>query len=478
VKGKNMPPLIRIIEMIKTTLGPKGYRDQGDDMAPYLADWRGKGSGKAAIVLLPADTAEVSSIVQACAANNIPMVPQGGNTGLVQGAVPTEAGDEVIINLSRMNKIEEIDLVNSSLVCQAGATLKSVQDAAIDVNRLFPLSIGSEGTCQIGGNLSTNAGGIHVMRYGMARELVLDIEAVLPNGDIYDGIRGLRKDNTGYNLNQLLIGAEGTLGIITKASLKLYPLPKYRRTMMLAFEGVEDSLEALRHLKDHLGDALTAYEILPDKFGLETVLEHIPGTRSPFKARHNWYAIIDCWASATSFADKAAVVEPLEVLLEKAVIRDAVIAESEAQSAQMWKLREVFADALKHDGSLYAFDVSVPISSIPVFIEKVDVATAKILPNMRNTAFGHAGDGNVHYNLGTPAAGNADDVARNYTALSKAVHDVADSLGGSISAEHGIGRLKAHELPHYKSVVALALMKSIKAAIDPKNIMNPGRIFE
>lgn len=465
-----------VIDQIKEAVGPKGYTEDIRVMAPYLADWRGNFNGAAPIVVLPKSTAEVSAVVKICAAAGIAMVPQGGNTGLVRGGIPTEAGDQIVINLSRMNKVLDVDARSFTLKTEAGATLQSIQEAASEADRLFPLSLAAEGSCQIGGNIGTNAGGIHVMRYGNTRDLVLGLEVVLPNGDIWDGQTALRKDNTGYDLKQLFIGAEGSLGIVTGAVLKLFPAPKAIETAFIGCASAEDALSMLARFREVRGDHLTAFEIFPRQ-GLELVLKNIPGTRDPLAEEHPWYALVEFWAANAEEPLKDAMEAMLAELLEAGLGSDAAIPATIEQRNALWKLRESFAEALRAEGAGFACDVSVPVASIPEFIARADAAVEALLPGAITVGFGHAGDGNIHYNMGPPAGMGMAELVKLAGGLSRAVHDIVVDLDGSISAEHGIGRQRAPELAHYKDDLSLSMMRGIKASIDPENLMNPGVIL-
>ena len=464
------------IDEIKEAVGPKGYHQDIRTMAPYLADWRGNFSGSASIIVMPKSTAEVSAVVKICARNGVAMVPQGGNTGLVRGGIPTDAGDQVVINLSRMNKILEVDAASFTLTTEAGATTEAVQQAAREADRLFPLSLAAEGSCQIGGNIATNAGGIHVLRYGNSRDLVLGLEVVLPDGQIWDGQSALRKDNTGYDLKQLFIGAEGSLGIITGAVLKLFPAPKAIETAFIGCNSAEDALSMLARFREVKGDHLTAFEIFPRQ-GLELVLKHIPNTRDPLADAHPWYALVEFWAANADEPLKDAMEQMLAKMLEAGLGSDAAIPASIEQRKAMWKLRESFAEALRAEGAGLAFDISVPVARIPEFIARADEAVEALLPGALAVGFGHAGDGNVHYNLGPPPGMARQELMAIADKLSRAVHDIVVGLGGSISAEHGIGRQRRAELAHYKDDLSLSMMRGIKASLDPENLMNPGVIL-
>ncbi|MCH8347337.1 MAG: FAD-binding oxidoreductase [Proteobacteria bacterium] len=464
------------IENIKRVLGPKGFLDQSADMARYVTDWRGRHTGKTPLVALPKSAAEVSEIVKICAGNNIPMVPQGGNTGLVQGGVPDASGDQLVINLSRMNRILEINPGDGAATVEAGVVLAGLQAAAKQQGLLFPLSLAAEGSCQIGGNIATNAGGIHVMRYGPMRDLVLGLEVVLPSGEIWDGLKTLLKDNTGYDLKQLFIGAEGTLGIITRATLKLFPAPRTVETAIIGSDSVEDLLAILARLRKRFGDKVSAYEIFP-RSALEMVLRHIPGTKHPFQEPPAWYAVTDLWDVTPNPSLGGDLEQELAGCLDQGLAGDAVAARSLGQAKDFWKLRETIAEAQKLDGDGIKHDVSVPLGAIPEFIRRADLALEKIIPGFKQIAFGHAGDGNIHYDPCPPAGMDQKTFLGFRSEVNRAVHDIVADLRGSISAEHGIGATRLLELAHYKSKGDLALSRAIKKAFDPKGLMNPGKLI-
>ena len=464
------------IEDIKKILGPKGFLETADDMAPFLTDWRGRHTGKAQIICLPKTTEEVSDIVKICFEANIAMVPQGGNTGLVQGGVPDKTGKEIVISLKRMNSIIDINSGDNTATIEAGVVLATLQAAAKDKDRLFPLSLGAEGSCMIGGNIATNAGGIHVMRYGTTRDLVMGLEVVLPSGDVWNGLKVLRKDNTGYDLKQLFIGAEGTLGIITKATLKLFPLPKTSETAIIGTDKVENLLAILGRFQNRFGERVSAFEIFPHS-ALTMVLKHIPGTKDPFQAQQNWYAVTDLWDTAANPDLRGALEKELAGCLVDGLANDAIAARSLEQAKNFWTLRETIAEAQKQDGDGIKHDVSVPLGLIPEFILRADEAVEKIIPGFKKIAFGHAGDGNIHYD---PCPSKGMDQAtflKHRAEVNRAVHDIVADLKGSISAEHGIGTTRRDELAHYKSDIDLTLYRAIKQAFDPKGLMNPGKLI-
>jgi FAD/FMN-containing dehydrogenase len=461
-----------VLSRLKAVLGPKGWSQDPERLAPKLVEWRDRWTGTTPILLLPASTAEVSAVVGICAESATPIVPQGGNTGLVAGQIPQ---GEVLLSLERMRAIRDIDTADDVLVAEAGAPLAAVHGAAEAVGRRFPLSLASEGSATVGGLISTNAGGTQVLRYGTMRELVLGIEAVLPNGEVFAGLKRLRKDNTGYDLKQLLIGAEGTLGVVTAASLKLFT-PLVSRAV--AFAGVDDPAAAvalLARAKAESGGAVESFELIA-KIGVDFALRNIPGVRSPFSDAHPWYVLIEI-ASGEAGAAEAAMERLLAGALEDQLIRDAAIAQSQTQAADFWRLRESQSAAQKAEGAVWKHDVSAPVSKVAVFIAEATAAMERFAPGCRVLAFGHVGDGNIHFDVLQPAgADGAAHTARRDEAA-RIVDDIVDGLGGSISAEHGLGAMKTTEALRYKSPVEVAAMRAIRAALDPNRIMNPRVLF-
>ena len=445
------------------------------DMAPHLVDWRGRYRGAARCVVRPATTNEVSAVVRACAEAGVAMVPQGGNTSLCGAGIPDAGGEAVLINLTRMNKIRAIDPANSTITVDAGCVLQAVQEAAFEVGRLFPLSLAAEGSCQVGGNLSTNAGGVQVLRYGNTRELTLGLEVVMPSGEVWDGLRGLRKDNTGYDLKHLFIGAEGTLGIITGVVLKLFPLPQATVTAWLAIDSPQRAVQLLGEMQAAFGATLTACELVSE-VALGLVLKHIPGVQSPL-SQSSWHLLIEL----SGPGDEASLREALERFLEQAfeneAISDAVLAQSVEQARRLWALRESIGEAQKIEGLSIKHDISVPISCIGEFVERTDAALQEAFPGIRIVAFGHVGDGNLHYNQSKPAAAENAAFIAVQPQVDQIVHDLVYQLGGSISAEHGIGQLKREELLRYKSPLEMQMMRCVKRALDPQGLMNPGKVL-
>jgi D-lactate dehydrogenase (cytochrome) len=442
------------------------------DFAPYANDWRKKYFGKPLVVVKPGTPEEIAAIVKLCSAAGVAIVPQAGNTSLVGGSVPDETGTELVLNVSRMNKVLEVDTINNTMTVEAGCILQTLQETATEHDRLFPLSLAAEGSCEIGGNISTNAGGVQVLRYGNTRELVMGLEVVLPSGEIWSGLKGLRKDNTGYDLKQLFIGAEGTLGIITKAVLKLFPAPKSVSTVFVALPSPRKALALLTHMRSHLGERLTAFELMSARC-VNIVSSVFPAHRSPLTGDYAWYVLLEATDPQPGDALNAAMESALEAALEAELIEDAAIAKNQSEAGKLWDIREHLPEAqarnIKHD-------ISVPISRIAEFIDNADAALEKSWPGVRPVTFGHLGDGNLHYNIAEPPSYTVEKWLEEWKKVSTVVHDCVHAHGGSISAEHGIGKLKNVEVRKYKSPVELALMQAIKHTLDPKNIMNPGKV--
>jgi len=465
-----------LLERIRAVVGAAGLITAPDELAPYATDWRKRFTGKPLAVVRPASTAEVAQVVRACAEARTGVVPQGGNTGLCGAATPDASGSQIVLNLSRMNRVRAIDALNNTMTVEAGCVLASAQKAAEEAGRLLPLSLAAEGSCEIGGNLSTNAGGTAVLRYGNARELVLGLEAVLPSGEIWDGLRGLRKDNTGYDLKQLFIGAEGTLGVITAAVLKLFPLPRSRATAVAALQSPEKALALLERALDACGERLTGFELFSD-FCLSLVLKHFKDAAAPFPRRFPHYVLMELSDTRPGEGARGLVEDVLETALEDKTLIDAAIAQSEAQARAFWKLREFISEAQAHEGPNIKHDVSIPISRIAEFIAATDAELLYAFPGIRMVTFGHLGDGNLHYNVSPPEGAAAEAFMREMGAVNRVVHDAVARFGGSISAEHGLGQAKREEIKRYKSPLELELMRKIKHALDPHGIMNPGKVL-
>jgi FAD/FMN-containing dehydrogenase len=466
-----------ILERIAAIVGPQGLLTDPRDLEPYVVDWRGVYRGASLAVVRPASTAEVAAVVTLCTESGTPVVPQGGHTGMCGAAVPHAGGKEIVLSLGRMNRVIELDALNNTITVEAGCVLASIQQAAAEADRLFPLSLGAEGSCQIGGNLSTNAGGVNVLRYGNTRELVLGLEVVLPDGRIWNGLRALRKDNTGYDLKQLFIGAEGTLGVITAAVLKLYPRPVTTATTWTAVPHPEAALEFLALLRGHCGDRVTAFELV-SRNCLDLVLRHIPGTRNPLSQPHDWYVLADLSDSRSGDALRRELELALEAAMHDTLVSDAVIGENEAQSRALWRLRETIPEAARGEaGMLYRHDIAVAVSRIPEFIREAQSALRSHFPGVAIICFGHLGDGNLHYNAFVPGRNRSDAAARDAHDVTAVVYDIVQRYQGSFSAEHGIGLAKLDEMARYKSPVEIALMLAIKRTLDPRGIMNPGKVL-
>jgi FAD/FMN-containing dehydrogenase len=444
-------------------------------VAPFLTDHRGLYRGRAAAVVLPRETAQVARLVAWCNAHRVPVVPQGGNTGYCGGATPDASGRAIVLAMGRMNRIRAVDAANFALTAEAGCTLASVQEAAAAADRLFPLSLGSEGTCQIGGNIATNAGGTAVLRYGPMRELVMGIEAVLPDGSVVSQLSPLRKDNTGYDIRQLLVGSEGTLAVVTAATLKLFPRPRELATAWVAVPSPAAALALLARLRQDSGDALSTLELVP-QVALQLVLKHVPATRDPGVAESPWYLLVELASSG-----RTGVQELLQSTLadaaEAGLVTDATLAASQAQRDNLWRLRESVPEAQRRAGGSIKHDISVPVASLPDFIDEGAALCARLAPEGYLVAYGHAGDGNLHFNLNQREGTSRQAFFAREAALHRAVHDLVAKYGGSFSAEHGIGALKVEELRRYAPPAELAAMHRIKQALDPHGIMNPGKVL-
>jgi FAD/FMN-containing dehydrogenase len=464
------------INQCRAVVGADHILTDAGDMAPFLTDWRRRFTGRAQAVIKPGSTEEVAAIVRLCALAAVPVVPQGGNTGLVLGSVPDDSGEAVVLSLARLNKVRAIDLFNNTITVDAGCILQNVQNAAADAERLFPLSLGAEGSCTIGGNLATNAGGTGVLRYGNTRELCLGLEVVTPQGEIWHGLRGLRKDNTGYDLRDLFIGAEGTLGIITAAVLKLFPQPKAQVTSLAAMKTPEDALALLTIARERCGASLTGFELM-SQFSLELVAKHYPHKSMPFQEVSPQYVLLELSDTESEEHAMALLEAVIGEALEADIIHDALVAGSIAQSRALWDLREHITLAQADEGKNIKHDVSVPISRIGEFIRETDALLEDAFPGMRMVTFGHLGDGNLHYNVSPPVGMPGDAFIERQDAINEIVHDSVHRYEGSISAEHGLGALKREEIRRYKSPLEMRLMESIKVALDPLNIMNPGKML-
>ncbi len=444
-----------------------------DDKASYLTEWRKRWPGESPLLLAPGTTQEVARIVSYCHQNDIGITPQGGNTGLVGGQMPH---GEILISLKRLRQIREVSPLNNAMTVEAGVTLAEAQGVAKEVDRLFPLSIGAEGTCQIGGVISTNAGGVNVIRYGNTRDLVLGLEAVMPNGEIWHGLKALRKDNTGYDLKHLLIGAEGTLGIVTAATLKLFPQPREMVTAFAALPTAQAAVDLMALMQDRTGGLATSFELMSQQL-VNLVSTQFENLKSPLDRRAPWYVLME-FSAGTASGLRSVIEDNLSAAFEKDLLLDATIAENETQSGQLWQLRHNAAPAMASDpASAVKCDISVPIHHIPTFLQRADEVVKAHTEHGRIIAFGHMGDGNIHYDVLGPEGADQSTFEAGRPALQRAIHDVVASLDGSISAEHGIGVLKRDELKMRKSPTEMVMMQAIKQALDPKGIMNPGKLL-
>jgi FAD/FMN-containing dehydrogenase len=446
------------------------------DQQGYLVEWRDLYHGRTPMVLRPGTTAEVSAIMALANEAGVAVVPQGGNTGLVGGQIPFEAGTEIVVSLSRLNRIRHVDATGSHMVVEAGVTLLAAQEAAAAAGRLFPLSLASEGSCQIGGVMAVNAGGVNVLAYGNARNLALGLEVVLADGRVIEGLRALKKDNTGYDLRDLFIGSEGTLGIITAVSLKLFPQPAEKATAFVALADIEAVAALFVRAETAAGGSLTAFEFLSD-FGLELTVSFTPGARSPFGNTHPWYVLMDVSGGRADGSAMAVLEAVLAEAIEDGVVVDATIAGSLAQAQSLWQLRENLSEAQKPAGGSIKHDLSVPIAAIPQFLYEAGVIVERVCPGARPVPFGHFGDGNVHYNVSQPVGMDKAAYLAGWHTMSDPVHGLVSQLNGSISAEHGIGRLKRDDLATIKKGVELDVMRAIKKALDPRGVLNPGKVL-
>ena len=469
-------PTADLLDRFAAIVGPAHALRADADIAPYLTERRGLFPGSSPLVLRPGSVEEVSRILRLASETGTPVVPQGGNTGLVGGQVPHAAGDEIVLSLSRLNRIREIDPLSNTVTAEAGVVLQTLRDATEAAGRLFPLSLASQGSCQIGGNLSSNAGGTAVLAYGNMRELCLGVEVVLPTGEVLDDLRKLKKDNTGYDLKNLFVGAEGTLGVITAAVLKLVPAPKGREAAWVGVPSPQAALALFSLALDRAGNALTGFELVGDT-ALVFVTRHIAGSRPPLTGEWPWHVLVEI-SSGRSQEDARSLIEMiLSQGLEAGLAGDAVIASSLAQADSFWKLRENISEAQKPEGASIKHDISVPVASVPLFIERAGPAVESVCPGARVVCFGHMGDGNLHYNISQPVGADPEAFLALYRPMNKAVHDIVRELNGSISAEHGIGQLKRDELLATAPPVAIDLMRRVKAAFDPAGIMNPGKVL-
>ena len=467
---------IALLPAIRAIVGDRGLLTDPTDTAAYTQDWRKLYTGRTAGVIRPANTAEVAAVVKLAAQAGVPLVPQGGNTSMVGGATPMEDGSELILSLSRLNRVRDIDPLDMTLTIEAGVTLKAAQNAALEQDCMLPLSISSEGTAQIGGVLATNAGGNNTVRYGNARDLVLGLEVVLANGEIWHGLRSLRKDNTGYCLRQLFVGSEGTLGIITAAVLKLAPKPREVAVAFCAVPDAQAALDLFGRFQAHDSASLQAFELMSG-LGIDFVLRHIAGAVLPVQTKAPFYALVELATPRPDAGLRLSLESVLVSALESGVVLDAAIAESEAQRAAIWKLREEHSEAQKREGASVKNDVSVPVSKVPAFIARATAACEKLIPGVRAVPFGHMGDGNIHFNLEQPEGADPAWFLAQDHAIMDCVNDVVRDYAGSFSAEHGIGRLKSYMMPDWRGGAELDVMQRIKQALDPNGLLNPGRVL-
>ncbi|MGV3492518.1 MAG: FAD-binding oxidoreductase [Ramlibacter sp.] len=473
-----------LLDSLRATVGAAHVLTDGD-LSAWEQDWRKRARGKALAVVRPATTEQVAGVVKACAAAGVSLVPQGGNTGLVCGSTPDESGRQVVLSMTRMNAVRAIDPANLTMTVEAGCILQTLQELAEKDGFLFPLSLAAEGSCTIGGNLATNAGGTQVVRYGNTRDLCLGLEVVTAEGEVWNGLTGLRKDNTGYDLRDLFVGSEGTLGIITAATMKLYPMPAARLTAWAAVPSMEHAVELLGMAHRTLGAGLTGFEVM-GRFAVSLVAKHFPQQRVPFVSgaaeapdETPWCVLLENSDDESEEHARARFEKLLEQAFEAGCVTDAVVAENLAQAHQLWHIRESIPLAQVEEGLNIKHDISIPVSRIPEFVRVTDALLAEKIPGVRMVDFGHLGDGNLHYNVQAPAGGDAKAfLAEQEENVNTVVFDSVKAFDGSISAEHGVGSLKQHKLPHYKSPVALKLMRAIKGALDPENRMNPGRVLE
>jgi D-lactate dehydrogenase (cytochrome) len=457
-------------------VGPDGILTDAADIAPYLTDHRKLYQGRALAVIVPRSVEEISRLLRFCNENRIGVVPHGGNTGYCGGATPDESGNQVVVSMRRMNRIRGVDALNYSLVAEAGCILADVQRAADEAERFFPLSLGSEGTCQIGGNLSTNAGGLSVLRYGMMRELVLGLEVVLADGRVLSSLSALRKDNTGYDIKSLFLGAEGTLGIITAASVKLFPKIRSSATAFAAVPKVHAAVDLLARLREASGDRISSFELIP-RIGVELTTQHIPGVIDPLQQPYSWYVLCELTSARAADPLDTIMEEALGAALEDGLVLDAALARSERERAALWKLRETIPEAQRLDGASLKHDISVTITALPDFVERASRWVEDNVPDGRLVIYGHVGDGNLHFNLNQAPGSDRNIFLAREPAIKRALHDLVSEFGGSFSAEHGIGRLKVGELEHYAAPVEIDLMRAVKKALDPNGVLNPGKVL-
>ncbi|MBA3517760.1 MAG: FAD-binding oxidoreductase [Rhizobiales bacterium] len=465
-----------VLERLAGIVGAANLLTAEADLQPYVTEWRGYYRGRALAVAKPRSAAEVAAILRVANETGTPIVPQGGNTGLVGGQTPDESGREVVLSLERLDRIRAIDPSGATIVAEAGVILERLHEAASEAGMLFPLALGAQGSCRIGGNISTNAGGTAVLAYGNTRNLVLGLEVVLPTGEIWDGLRSLLKDNTGYDLKQLFIGAEGTLGIVTAAVLKLFPKPRGVAVAFAAVPTPQAALALFRIARGRAGAGLTAFELMP-RVAIEMALRHLPEAVCPLPNWHAWFVLLE-FSSATSEEDAQEMAEAaLAEAYSAAIVTDAALASSSQQGRALWRMRHSLSEAQKPEGASIKHDVSVPVERVPEFLDRAMAAVASAVPGIRPVPFGHLGDGNIHFNLSQPVGADPDAFLARAPEIHAIVHGIVVEMGGSVSAEHGIGRYKRELLKTVKSGIELDLMRRIKKAFDPNGILNPGRVL-
>lgn len=461
-----------LIEQLQAIVGENGWTTDPAELEPHLTEWREVLRGATPIMLSPASKTEVADVVRACNAAGVGVVPQGGNTGLCGGAIPDASGEQILLSLARMNRIRAIDPDDFSMQVEAGCILANVQKAAEDADRLFPLSLAAEGSCQIGGNLSTNAGGINVIRYGTARDQVLGLEVVLADGTILNSLRTLRKDTAGYDLKQLFLGSEGTLGIITAATLRLFPLPRNPATALVALASARDAVALLAQVRETMADQIQAFELISLR-AMRLVCRHISGATAPFDEPHDWYVLLDAGSDGST--------DNLEAMLagaiERGVVANAVIAKNANEAESLWRMRHAISEAQRYEGASLKHDVSVPIGRIDEFLSACELRLKREMKDIRPVVFGHVGDGNLHYNVSQPVTMDRQQFIEDGQAITAAIYELVSEMGGSISAEHGIGVLKKEQLARYRSGPEIAVMRTLKTALDPRNTLNPGKVI-
>ena len=462
-----------VLSALRDVVGRSACIEAPSDMEPYLIEQRGLWHGECDMVVRPGSTEEVAAVLRICSESGTAVIPQGGNTGLLGGAVPRGG---IVLSVTRMNRVRALDPLNHTITVEAGCVLQTIQETANEAGCLFPLSLGAEGSCQIGGNLATNAGGVNVLRYGNTRDLVLGIEAVLPDGSVWNGLRGLRKDNTGYDLKHLFIGSEGTLGVITAAVLKLYPAPRAKETTFVAVNDPETMLDLFTRVRAACGDNLSAFEMVP-RLGVELGCRHIAGVTDPMSAPHPFYALIELTSPRASESLRESLEAVLEEAFEAGIVEDAVIAASESQAKDLWRIRETIPEAQKSEGGTIKHDVAVPVSRVPEFVDSATTLMAKELPGCRVVPFGHVGDGNIHFNISQAVGADAATFIAQSDRINRLIHDLVEGMDGTFSAEHGIGEVKRDDLTRYKSPIEVKMMRQIKAMFDPTGIMNPGKVL-